>query len=186
MPPRQTFLCSKGKGNSRGLPSPPAPGPCRCPHPQLSLSAAPSLARPPRGGRRGERLLAVSNVHFLNQTNPTPARSPRPGAGTALSRAGIVRSWAPQKGLERASNLGGGRCDIPSHRPPPAPQQSRLTNTRAYTPTIARARTTPPSPARPRKRNFPSCPARPPPDSVPLLRPALTFPSGFSVHAAPG
>lgn len=163
MPPRQTFLCSKGKGNSRGLPCPLAPGPSRCPHPQLSLSAAPSSARP-GGGGGGQRLLAVSNVHFLNQTNPPPARSLRAGAGAALSRAGIVGSWAPQKGPERASNWGGGRWDIPSTGPRPHPAVARLTNTRGHTPTIARARTTPPPPPGQEKESFQV--VRAPPDRL--------------------
>lgn len=41
-----------------------------------------------------------------------------------------------------------------------------------------------PSPAWPRKRNFPSYPRASRPRLSPLLRPALTFLSGFSVHAA--
>lgn len=181
MPPRQTFLCSKGKGNSRGLPSPPAPGPSLCPRPQLSLLAAPSSARPPRGG---QRLPAVSNVHFLNQTNPPPARSPRPGAGAALSRAGIVGSRAPQEGPEGAPDGGGAVGQCP-HRPPPAPSRRR-----SQTPEL-----THPQPHAPGRRPLPrlaekeklsKLSARPPPASVRLLRPALTSPGGLSVHAVPG
>lgn len=184
MPPRQTFLCSKGKGNSRGLPCPLAPGPSRCPHPQLSLSAAPSSARP-GGGGGGQRLLAVSNVHFLNQTNPPPARSLRAGAGAALSRAGIVGSWAPQKGPERASNWGGGGGTFP----PPAPartQQSRGSQTPEVTHPQSHAPGRRPLPRPAKKKKVSKSSARPPTASVPLLRPTLTFPSGFSVHAAPG
>ena len=180
MPPRQTFLCSR-KGELARAPQPPSPGPFPLPPPAAVTLDGPHLGSAAAGG--GGALPAVSNVHFLNQTNPPPARSPRPGAGAALSQAGIVRSWAPQKGPERASNRG--EWDSPPHRPPLAPrsrgsQTPELTHPHSHAP----GRRPLPRPAEKKKRSQVS--ARSPPASVSLLRPALTFRSGFSVHAAPG
>lgn len=58
-------------------------------------------------------------------------------------------------------------------------------HTRGHTPTIARARTPPPPPPGPEKETFQVVRA-PPAPIAPLRRPALTFLSGFSVHAALG
>lgn len=54
MPPRQTFLCSKGKGNSRGLPGPPSSGPFPRPPPAAVTLRGP-LARPLRRNAVGGR-----------------------------------------------------------------------------------------------------------------------------------
>lgn len=135
MPQRQTFLCSKGKGNSRGLPNPPSSGPFPLPPPAAVTLSGPlpaTTAAPGGGGRR--RRLATCTFE-TKQTRP-PHAHPSPGQGRPFSRGGILGSWVPQKAPERASSRGLGQ-------PPPA-RRSRDKHTRAHTPTIARARTTPP------------------------------------------
>lgn len=155
------FPLFQRKGELARAPLPPSPGPFPLPPPAAVTLGGPLLGSA-RGGGGGQRLLAVSNVHFLNQTNPPPARSLRAGAGAALSRAGIVGSWAPQKGPERASNWGGA-VGHSLHRPPPAPS-SRAAHKHPRSHTHNRTRQDDaPSPARPRKRKFPSRPRAPRP-----------------------
>lgn len=144
------FPLFQRKGELARAPQPPSPGPFPLPPPAAVTLDGPLLGSAAAGG--GGALPAVSNVHFLNQTNPPPARSPWPGVGAALSQAGIVRSWAPPEGPRKSFQPAGVR-----HSPPPAPAhtpQSGLTNTRAHTPTISRARTTPPPPPGPEKESF--------------------------------
>lgn len=140
MPRRQTFLCSKGKGNSRGLPSPLRQSPARGPHLQLSLGGPRSRSVAVREGG-GCRRLATCTF----ETKQT--RSPRahPAAGHRLpSPRGALGALGAEPSLKD-----------PEQRPPPTPAfrasvpRSRLTHTPgAHTPTVARAGTTPPPPPR--------------------------------------
>lgn len=180
MPQRQTFLCSKGKGNSRGLPSPPSSGPFPLPPPAaVTLNGPlPGLAAA-RGWGWGCRRLATCTFE-TKQTRP-PRAHPGPEQGRLFSRCGILGSCVPQKGPERASSRGMGH-------PPLAPASTAVgthKHTRGHTPTIARDRTPPPPPPGPEKETFQVVRA-PPAPIAPLRRPALTFLSGFSVHAALG
>lgn len=172
MPRRQTFLCSKGKGNSRGLPSPPRRGPARGPHLQLSLGG-PRTRSAAVGGGGGCRRLATCTFESKQTRSPRA----RPAAGHRPLSPAAWDLWEPPppKGC-RAS-------------PPPETSRARvqrpgLTHTpRAHTPTVARAGTTPPPPPR-RPKKLSKLSARPNPRPQPSGRPALTFPGGFPAHAA--
>lgn len=177
MPQRQTFLCSKGKGNSRGLPSPPSSGPFPLPPPAAVTLRGPLPGSAAARGWGGCRRLATCTFE-TKQIRP-PRANPGPGQGRLFSRCRILGSCVPQKGPERASSWG---WDTP-HRPPPAPR-SELTNTPEVTHPQSHAPGRRPLPRLAQKKKLSKLSARPPPPSSPLRRPALTFLSGFPVHAA--
>lgn len=134
----------KERGTRAGSP---APSRSRCPHPQLSFSAALSPVRPRRG--RGE-LPAVSNVHFLNQTNPPPPpprAHPSSGQGRLSPEVGS-EGVGPSKGPP-TSFLPGGRAA--SHQPPLA-HRGRDSKHRSSHTHNRMSRTTPPPPPSEKKK----------------------------------
>lgn len=137
MPRRQTFLCSKGKGNSRGLSSPPRRGPARGPHLQLSLGGPRSRSAAVRGmGGRSRRLATCT---FETKQTRSPRAHPAAGHRPPSPKAGIFGANLPTKGPP----------DGPPFHPAPALRgRDSHTHTRAHTPTVARAETTPPPPPR--------------------------------------
>ena len=98
-------------------------------------------------------------------------RSPRPGAGAALSPGRILGSWVPQKGPEPTSSRGVGQ---PLNGPRQHTAVGTHKHTRAHTPTTARARTTPPPPLG-REKKLSKLTARPPPPSAPAPAPRTDF-----------
>lgn len=156
MPQRQTFLCSKGKGNSRGLPSPPSSGPFPLPPPAAVTLRGPLPGSTAARGWGGCRRLATCTFE-TKQTRP-PRANPGPGLGRLFSRCRLLGSCVPQRGPERASSWG---WDTPT-----GPRQHRgrdsQTHPRSHTHNRTRQDDAP-SPAWPRKRNFPSCPRAPRP-----------------------
>lgn len=86
MPPRQTFLCSKGKGNSRGLPGSPSSETFRLPPPAAVTLGGPLPGSAAAGGWGGYRRLATCTFE-TKQTRP-PRAHPGPGQGRPSTGVG--------------------------------------------------------------------------------------------------
>lgn len=164
MPRRQTFLCSKGKGNSRGLPSPPRWGPARGPHLQLSLGGPRSSSAVEGGGSR-----RLATCTFETKQTRSPRAHPAAGHRPLSPRMGSLGADYPQK--------------IPNEpTPQDIPRRSSAVGTHthppAHTPTVARAGTTPPPPPR-RPKKLSKLSARPRPRPQPSSAPHSPSPATF-------
>lgn len=147
MPRRQTFLCSKGKGNSRGLPSPPRWGPARGPHLQLSLGGPRSSSAAEGGGSR-----RLATCTFETKQTRSPRAHPAAGHRPLSPRLGFLGADSPPKGsrtnpLPRTSRA--------------RAQRSGLTHTPGLTHPLSHAPGRRPLPRPAAPRNFPSCPRAP-------------------------
>lgn len=169
MPRRQTFLCSKGKGNSRGLPSPLRRSPARGPHFQLSLGGPRSRSATVREGGCGR----LATCTFETKQTRSPRAHPAAGHRPPSPRVGSLGADPSHKDTEQ---------DPPGHSTPALGRPDSHTPPGSHTHCRTR-RDDAPSPAPAPQETFQVVRA-PPPASPALRRPALTFPGGFPAHAA--
>lgn len=147
MPRRQTFLCSKGKGNSRGLPSPPRWGPARGPHLQLSLGGPRSSSAAEAGGSR-----RLATCTFETKQTRSPRAHPAAGHRSLSPRLGSLGADSPPKGPRTNPLLRTSRARA---------QRSGFTHTPGLTHPLSHAPGRRPLPRPAAPRNFPSCPRAP-------------------------